>query len=85
MMPFRDNHSGETNKIVWRNHERRQAKTVIGAWNRLQIMMEKHFQTNMLCFCFEFVLRKVAIVSEDFTGIGSGFQIVCTATEKARK
>ena len=42
-------------------------------------MVEKQFQTNVFNF-----LRKVSIVSEDSIAIGSSFQIVGAATEKAR-
>ena len=64
------------------SHTQVQAK-VIGAWKRRQSKVVKHFQTiqtNM----FSVFYKKMSIVSEDLIVIGSCFQIVDAATEKAR-
>ena len=50
---------GATNKITMRNNKRGQARVIIGARNRRNVMVETQFE---ILFCF---LRKVAIVSLD--------------------
>ena len=53
---------GTAIKTIWRNHKWGQVKVVTGAWNRRKITVEKQFQTNVFSV---FVIRKVAIVSND--------------------
>ena len=49
--PWKFNLRSATNKIIWRNHKRGQAKVVIRAWNRRIFMVESNFKQ----ICFEFL------------------------------
>ena len=69
----------QQNRIIKHNREQSRAKVSIRTRDNRRFMVEMQFGTDVLSF-----FRKIPIVSDVFKVIGSSFQTVGAATEKAR-
>ena len=69
----------QQNRIIKHNREQGRAKVIIRTRDNRRFMVEMQFGINVFSF-----FRKIGIVSDVFKVMGSSFQILGAATEKAR-